>query len=211
MSKNRKPPQLDPEEVGVEVLAEMDREFHDSTDRVIAVVGAAYLDSMLDRLLRAVFIDAPKDVERLLRPDSALGSNGARYQIAYCLGLITVDQRDDMKTVARIRNEFAHNFKEASFSDSPVREYCSALKQPSVLASWPSKIFPEAQAKAAEQYIRDTSATPREQFRTTVFALFGSLIRRLKYVRRASFTAWFSYDPDSPIGPGKQQQTPPAN
>jgi hypothetical protein len=44
---------LTPEDVGAEVLEEMDREFHDSTDRVIAVVGDAYLDSMLDRVLAA--------------------------------------------------------------------------------------------------------------------------------------------------------------
>ena len=32
------------EEFGSEVIAEMDREFHESTDRVIAVVGAAGRD-----------------------------------------------------------------------------------------------------------------------------------------------------------------------
>ena len=31
--------------VGIEIIAEMDREFHDSPDRVIAILGGAYLDS----------------------------------------------------------------------------------------------------------------------------------------------------------------------
>ena len=44
------------DDVGIEVIAEMDREFHNSPDRVIAVIGAAYLDSMLDRLLTAGMI-----------------------------------------------------------------------------------------------------------------------------------------------------------
>ncbi len=170
------PPPLSAEDAGAEVLEEMDREFHDSTDRVIAVVGAAYLDSMLDRLLRRVFIDQQQDVDRLLRPDGALGSNGSRYQLAYCLGLITLDQRDDMKMIAKIRNEFAHDFKTSSFESTPVRDYCSSLKQPAILAAMPAKLFPESQAKLAEQYGRDTSATPREKFRTSVFALFGSLV-----------------------------------
>lgn len=202
MVKKRKPsPPQTAEDVGVEMLEEMDREFHDSTDRVIAVVGAAYLDSMLDRPLRAVFIDRPEAVERLLRPDGPLGSNGSRYQLAYCLGLITLDQRDDMKMVAKIRNEFAHEFKTYSFDSEPVRGYCSSLKQPGSLASMPAKLLPPAHAKAAEQYVRETSATPREKFRASVFALFGSMFRRLNYVHRIEPSAWFSYDPDAFVGP----------
>ena len=42
------------EDVGIEIMTEMDREFHESTDRVIAVLGGAYLDSMLDKLFRSV-------------------------------------------------------------------------------------------------------------------------------------------------------------
>ena len=42
------------EEIGMEVIGAMDREFHEQSDRVVAIVGAAYLDSTLDSLLRAV-------------------------------------------------------------------------------------------------------------------------------------------------------------
>src|SRR2546430_11043773 len=38
---------------------------------------SAYLDTMLDKLFRAVLIDLPKEVDSLLRPDAPLGSNGA--------------------------------------------------------------------------------------------------------------------------------------
>jgi hypothetical protein len=84
-------------DLGAEVVAEMDREFHTSPDRIIAVVGAAYLDSMLDRLFRAVLVESATDVDSLLRPDGALGSNGTRYQLAFCLDLLTRDQRDDLR------------------------------------------------------------------------------------------------------------------
>ena len=201
MASKKPPLSLNAEEAGMEVLAEMDREFHESTDRVIAVIGAAYLDSMLERLLRAVFIDSPDDVERLLRPDGPVGSNAARFQLAYCLGLITSEQRDDMKIIAKIRNAFAHGFKATSFDAAPVSDYCSTLKQPAILAAMPAQLFPEPHATLAAQYVRDTSATPREQFRTSVFALFGSLVRRLAYVHRITPAEWFSYDPDAPVGP----------
>ena len=138
----------------------------------------------------------------MLRPDAPLGSNGARYQLAYCLGLITQEQRDDMKLVAKIRNTFAHNFKATGFDMPPVRDYCAALKQPATLAAMPGHLFPAETAALMAEYVRKTNATPREQYRTSVFALFGSLLRRLNYVRRVTKEAWFSYDPDALVGPG---------
>jgi DNA-binding MltR family transcriptional regulator len=190
------------EDVGIEIISEMDREFHESPDRVIAIVGGAYIDAMLDRLFREVLIDVSKEVDSLLRPDAPLGSNGARYQLAYCLGLITREQRDDMKLVAKIRNTFAHDFTATGFDMPPVRDYCAALKQPATLAAMPGQLFPADTAAIMAEYVRKTSATPREQYRTSIFALFGSLLRRLKYVRRDNTEAWFSYDPDALVGPG---------
>ena len=190
------------EEIGIEIISEMDREFHESPDRVIAILGGAYLDSMLDKLFRAVLIDESKEADSLLRPDAPLGSNGSRYQLAYCLGLITREQRDDMKLVAKIRNTFAHEFKLTGFDVPPVRDYCASLKQPRTLAEMPKQLFPADTAAVMAEHVRKISATPREPYRTSVFALFGSLLRRLRYVRRLTGAAWFSYDPDASIGPG---------
>ena len=195
------PDNMSAEDIGVEVVTEMDREFHESTDRVIAIVGAAYLDSMLDKLLRVVFIQAADDVDRLLRPDGPLGSNGARYQLCYCLGLITREQRDDLKIVAKIRNTFAHDFKATSFDVAPLRDYCASLKQPAILTAMPAQLFPGSAAETMKQYVQDITATPREKYRMSVISLFGSLLRRLTYVRRVTPAGWFSYDPDASMGP----------
>lgn len=190
------------EELGMQVMAEMDREFHESPDRVIAVVGAAYLDAMLERLFRSVFVADDTEAERLLRPDAPLGSNGSRYQLAYCLGLITKDQRDDLRLIGRIRNTFAHDFKAAGFDADPIRGFCSSLKQRGVIAEMPKALFDDKTAAIMADYVKATSATPREKYRTSVFALFGSLLRRLAYVRRSSPSIWFTYDPDRATGPG---------
>jgi hypothetical protein len=56
------------EDVGFEIIEEIDREFHDSTDQVIAMVGAAYLDAPLDKLLRAVFIEKADDCSAFYAP-----------------------------------------------------------------------------------------------------------------------------------------------
>ena len=122
-------------------------------------------------------------------------------ELAYCLGLITRDQRDDLKTIAKIRNAFAHDFKAQDFDASPFRDFCTLLQQPGLLAAMPEKIFPDNTAKYLAEYVRDITATPREKYRMSVISLFGSLLRRNTYVRRVEPNAWFSYDPDAPVGP----------
>lgn len=188
------------EEIGMEVIGAMDREFHEQPDRVVAIVGAAYLDSTLDSLLRAVLIDSQDDVEKLLGPNGALAANGARCQLAFCLGLITRDQCDDLKTVAKIRNKFAHDFNVTAFDVPPVRDYCASLKNPGLFAAMPGQLFPDDVAKQMTEYVKEITATPREQFRMSVIGLFGSLLRRVHYVRREDHK-WFSYDPDALRGP----------
>ena len=56
----------------MEIISAMDAEFHHESDRIVAIVGGAYLDALLESLLRAVFIDEPEEAERLLRPDAPL-------------------------------------------------------------------------------------------------------------------------------------------
>ncbi len=67
--KDTKP--MSAEDVGIEIISEMDREFNESPDRVIAIVGGAYIDDMLERLFRAVLIDVSKEVDntRSIRND----------------------------------------------------------------------------------------------------------------------------------------------
>ena len=83
----------------------------------------------------------------------------------------------------------------------PIRSYCASLQQPSILADMPKALFDPKTADVFAQHVQSTQA-PLEKYRTTVFALFGSLLRRLVYVRRSSSHAWYSYDPDAVVGPG---------
>ena len=104
MAKIKKSKAVGAEDLGVQILTSIDAEFRDCEDRVMAVVGAAYLDSILEQLLRAAFMSDEEEADRLLAPDRPIGATGARYQLAYCLGLISRDQRDDLK------HFITHNF-----------------------------------------------------------------------------------------------------
>lgn len=89
--------------LGMEVIEAMDKEFHESPDRVIAIVGTAYLDTVVEQLLRGAFVDDPKASNKLLdaRNGGALSGAAARIDLAYSLGLIEQRIRDDLRVIAR--------------------------------------------------------------------------------------------------------------
>jgi DNA-binding MltR family transcriptional regulator len=184
------------EEVGYDIIAAMDEEFHNQSDRVVAVLGGAYLDDVIENLLRAVFIREGEVADSLLRPDAGLGSHGSRCQLAFCLGLIRKHQYDDLKQVAKIRNRFAHNYKSLSFDESPIRDWCAALQQPKLFESMPNKLFTGQARKKMIAYVKGINVTPRQKFETTIYCLFGSILRRVKFVSQMDESKWFSQNPD---------------
>lgn len=112
------------------MLIEFHTLFNEATpvnERAIAIVGASYLDTLLEHTLINLLVDDEKEVRQLLRPDGALGTYGNRTTAAYCLGLIGEVVRNDLRTVGKIRNRFAHQL-DASFDKEPVTSWCRALK-----------------------------------------------------------------------------------
>jgi len=188
------------EEIGMEVISAMDKEFHHESDRVIAIVGAAYLDDVIGNLLRKIFISDSDVADNILRPDAPLGSNGSRYQLAFCLGLIRKHQFDDLKLAAKIRNYFAHNYKCSSFDEAPVRDWCAAFQQPKFFEAMPTKLFRPEVSEQMSAYVKSLSVTPRQKFETTIICLFGSLLRRVNFVTVMDESKWFrqNADPDIP-------------
>ncbi|MEO6808839.1 MAG: transcriptional regulator, partial [Isosphaeraceae bacterium] len=83
------------------------------SERGAALIAAAFLDDALLELLRAVLVDEPEIVTRLVGDET--GSNNAplstfatRINLCYCLGLLDPDTQHDLKLIGRIRNKFAH-------------------------------------------------------------------------------------------------------
>lgn len=189
-------------------MSTIDEEFRGESDRVVAIVGGAYLDTLLESLLQSVFRE--QDEEDLLGTSGPLGSNGPRYKLAYCLGLIREHQRDDLATVGKIRNKFAHVHTSLSFDVSPIKELCSNLQQTQFLdtlraANSRHKITKPAFTLSlseggdpitADGFIKSLTETPRSKFTTTVVTLAGSLLRRINLVSRKDESNWFSNNPD---------------
>jgi mannitol operon repressor len=109
--------------------------FHDElfkeSDRACVILGAAYLDESIGILLANFFIDDPKVVKNLISADvlnAPLSTFASRITAAYCLGLIDKIQYNDLNTIRKIRNLFAHGLQGISFEDGRVIKECEKLK-----------------------------------------------------------------------------------
>jgi DNA-binding MltR family transcriptional regulator len=129
-------------------LNDAEREFsflfqEEKNERAAAIVGAAFLDTLLENILINFFIDDEKEVDKLLKNERPIGTYGSRISLAYCLGLIGKTIRDDLRLVGKIRNKFAHNLS-VTFDDDPVRSWALALKwhETSMMMSAPEGATP---------------------------------------------------------------------
>lgn len=98
------------------------------SDRAAALMSAAYLDEQLKTLLNRKLVDDSKVKTRLLGNSSAIDSFSSRIDLAYLLGLIPKNFRDDLELIRRIRNEFAHTAQKMDFETDSVRSRCFLLK-----------------------------------------------------------------------------------
>ena len=102
-------------------------DYKEASDRAVAIVGPAFLDTLLSDILTEFMLDDLREVNELLKPDGALGSYGSRVRVCYCLGLIGEIVTADLKLVGKIRNRFAHDIR-ADFSDPKILQYCQNLR-----------------------------------------------------------------------------------
>ena len=85
--------------------------------RGAVLVGAARVDAVLERLIKAVLAPVnPKDDE-LFKPERPLGSFGAKIALAARLGLIDGAVEKALHTLRRVRNAFAHSSGDVGLTD----------------------------------------------------------------------------------------------
>jgi DNA-binding MltR family transcriptional regulator len=105
------------------LVGDLDRE----TDRGCALLAAAFLDDVLDVMLRAAFVDVGDAVSKILGTGRPLESFGARTHLAYCIGLLGNDVYADINLIREIRNDFAHR-QPTSFSAKEIDAKCRQLQ-----------------------------------------------------------------------------------
>ena len=96
------------------------------TDRGVALLAVAFLDDVLDLLLRASFVDDPDVVNRMIGPGRPLESFGSRTHISYCIGILGEDVYSDINLIREIRNDFAHR-QPTNFEQVDIKLKCAKL------------------------------------------------------------------------------------
>lgn len=137
-------------------------------ERSTAIVGAAMLDGALTHALRATLVPG-KAVKRLLDDGPGGLSFAAKIDVAFAAGVIAKGAWEDLHTIRRVRNNFAHNLQVRSFRERSVANLCTRLASARDTASHSLKPEP-----------------PRVAFANTCLRLGFTLLKPLKPVRAAT-------------------------
>ncbi|HVC58816.1 MAG TPA: hypothetical protein VND19_00430 [Acetobacteraceae bacterium] len=95
---------------------------------MIAIIGSTYIELGLEQAILVHFTDAvPLEAKmRIFRGENdapaVLSDFYSKIELAYMLGIITEDAKDDLNTVRAIRNAFAHSTLPVDFSTPEVAD-----------------------------------------------------------------------------------------
>ena len=137
--------------------------FNDESDIACVLIGTSYLSELLANIIEVSFIDTSISGKLLDPQCGVIGQFSVRADLAYCLGLINKSFYQDLRTVAAIRNIFAHKHLTLDFSDETVRNKCGELKAWRILQS-----CEEEDAELSEKQLR---VQARNQFNMSVILI----------------------------------------
>lgn len=114
------------------------------TDRGCALHAASYLDNELGVMLASHFVDHAKTHIELLDGTGGLATFSARIAIAFALGLISENVRNDLTLIRKIRNDFGHNPAQIGFDQEAIANRCRELHFRSETLERPPRRFFES-------------------------------------------------------------------
>lgn len=129
-----------------EILAEMDG----STERAAAIVGHAHVEEECKGALRRLLRVDEKVLSEAMKY-GFLQSHTARVDMLFLVGAFDRQIRDDLRGMANIRNEFAHNSTVRDFDHPTVKSLLSKIKTLNVTSK-------------ALEYLQEPEPSLRQQF-----------------------------------------------
>ena len=136
-SKKNRPIDSSPPDWPLELQSEWHNtieELYRESDRGVALLGAAYLDTALTTLLAASLAGGRVVADKLLNsPNAPLGTFSSRIAMAYGLGHIGPHYFNALEAIREIRNAFAHFRRNLTFEDPEISQWIkSKLRLPYV-------------------------------------------------------------------------------
>jgi DNA-binding MltR family transcriptional regulator len=115
------------EAISAEVMAQ--------TDRGAAIISAAILDELLEEALKRRLILTTTLTQTLFNSENGVLCHLAqKIDIAFAVGIISTELRNDLHTIRRIRNRFAHKIEPLTFENAEISKWCTSLFTKSDLA-----------------------------------------------------------------------------
>lgn len=103
----------------------------EESDRGAVIILVSIIDDVLAAALERKMVPLNSDEKaRLFGFDAPLGSFSARIKMAYALGVIDKDDRDDLNVMRAMRNACAHSRGGLSFDDEVLRHAMALLVTP---------------------------------------------------------------------------------
>lgn len=101
--------------------------FQGETDRGAAVLAGSYVENFLGLYLESLMVDQSL-TEKVFGSNGSLSTFSQRIDFAQGFGFLNETLCAELQLIRKIRNHFAHHPKDASFMQSPVREWVGSLK-----------------------------------------------------------------------------------
>ncbi len=107
--------------------------------RAAVVIAGAFLDEQLRQLIlasfsknRSVALDLVGSENNFDRP---LSSFGSRINLAFCLGIINKIIYEDLHTIRKIRNKYAHQLHNYSWDEPEIVNWCKILNHSKMIVN----------------------------------------------------------------------------
>jgi len=133
----------------------------DLDDRGLVLSLAAFAEDALGSLLREFMIPSEATKQLLDGFNAPLGTFSARIKACLALGLVTKEQYDDLERLRKIRNEFAHHWRQIDLSSHSVAGHVAALSYGTLTNTFPETSAEKLRGSLTSLLIALRSLTPQ--------------------------------------------------
>lgn len=121
------PPPANPmDDPYLQPLAQYIAQLSEESARGSVLISTGFLEEQLKNILMSFFVQDANPKDLVEGANVPLGSFSSRVAACYALALISQIERDDLTTLRKVRNEFAHRM-DASFENRSIIDRCRNL------------------------------------------------------------------------------------
>jgi Mannitol repressor len=99
---------------------------HES-DRAVALILASWVDDALTEMTKRSLVQDERVIQDMLSHIGPLGTFSSRIGLAYLIGRISRPVYENLETIRKIRNDFAHTRDNLTFASQSINDRCKNL------------------------------------------------------------------------------------